>query len=65
MDERLEELTEALAWIDAANQLLREHDCPFDVASHLDFALRRLAAHVSSLGGPTPDMESRSGYWLN
>lgn len=65
MEDRLDELAEALAWIDAANRLLCAGDCPFDVATHLDFAARRLAAHVSSLGGPTEATESRGGHWLN
>jgi hypothetical protein len=64
-DDRLEEFTEALAWIDAANRLLCANDCPLDVASHLDFAARSLAAHVSALGGSTPDRGADSEHWLN
>lgn len=65
MDDRLEEFTDALSWIDAAYKVLFPGDCPFDVAGHLDFAARRLADHVITIGGPTTSMESWSGYWLN
>ena len=65
MDDRIEELTDALSLIDAAYSVLSADDCPFDIASHLDFAARRLADHVSAIGGPSREAGSRGGTWLN